>query len=155
MDDRHTAPCGLYCLDCIPSHGELFQSVRALKDRLRELRFQHYAELKARRVPALADYARFLEVLDAIESLQCPAPCRDGGGNPDCLVKPCVAERGLGGCWECDERKNCERLAPLLRVHPNLLTHLDLIAEHGQVGWLRHRRAHYRWDDHPPPSEKD
>jgi len=153
MDDRHTAPCGLYCLDCIPSQREFFQSVRALRDRLGELRFEHYAELKVRQVPPLADHSRFLDVLQAIESLECPAPCRDGGGNPDCLVKACVAERGVRGCWECGERESCERLAPLLRVHPNLLTHLDLISRHGPIGWLEHRRAHYRWSE-PPSHDK-
>jgi hypothetical protein len=150
MDDRHTAPCGLCCLDCIPSRHGFFQAVRALEDQLGKLRFHYYAELKARQIPALADYARFLEVLNAIESLECPAPCMDGGGSPDCRVKACVAERGLRGCWQCDERRGCDRLAPLLRVHPNLLRHLDLIAEHGPVGWLEHRGPHYRWDEHPP-----
>ena len=150
MDDGHTAPCGLYCIDCIPSQRKLFESVRALKHRLNELRFEHYAELKARQVPPLADYSLFLKVLDAIESLECPAPCRNGGGSPGCLVKECIARQGFCGCWECREREHCDHLAPLLRVHPNLLSHLDLIAEYGPGAWAEHRGAHYRWG--APPS---
>ena len=32
----------------------------------------------------------------------CPG-CRNGGGDPDCPLRKCASERGLDGCWQCDE----------------------------------------------------
>jgi hypothetical protein len=29
--------------------------------------------------------------------------CRNGGGDADCYLRKCAEERGLDGCWQCDE----------------------------------------------------
>jgi hypothetical protein len=145
MRKRFTALCGLYCLDCIPSHPRLFAMVKELTDLLDELRFEHYAELKSHTSPVFGGYAQFREVLRSIGDLQCVAPCTKGGGKPNCEVRACVTSHALAGCWECAEHSVCELLEPLKAVHPNLEHHLALIREHGPDGWADKRRAHYRW----------
>jgi hypothetical protein len=144
-DERYTSYCGLYCLDCIPSNRELFSTVRELGELLVGLRFESYAELKSSGNEIFKEYPRFIEVLHAIGGLECPVPCRDGGGRLGCEVRGCVIDRGYGGCWECGRYMGCELLRPLKEIHPNLEYHLGLIREKGMRGWCLERRGHYRW----------
>jgi hypothetical protein len=146
MDDaRLTAPCGLYCGDCIPGDARLFSAARRLESLLDELDFGCYAVLKARAMPALREYGTFRTVLQAVTELECPVPCRDGGGKPACAVPACVAARSIAGCWQCRDVACCEPIDHLASIHPNLRRHHDLIRRHGLLGWSRHRGAHYAW----------
>lgn len=147
MEDERifTAFCGLYCRDCIPSDWRLFELAGYLEAELARVRFEEYARLKTGADATFADYPAFLRVLGAIRGLECPAPCRSGGGKAVCTVRDCVLARGLAGCWDCGERGTCRRLAPLLEFHPNLAHHLDLIRQEGPGAWSAKRRGHYPW----------
>ncbi len=147
MEDERTctAYCGLYCRDCIPSDRRLFDLARELESELARVRLEEYARLKTPADAAFADYPAFLKVLRAVRGLECRAPCRAGGGKVACSVRDCVLARGLGGCWDCAERGTCRLLAPLLRFHPNLEHHLELIRREGPDGWSGKRRGHYPW----------
>ncbi len=145
MNDKFTSYCGLCCLDCIPSNAEFFSSIRKLDEMLTQLQFNEYAKLKTPEHPKLSEYNAFLDVLKEIQSLQCAAPCRLGGGNPECKVRLCCQSKKYRGCWECDGRNACTLLDRLKQVHPNLLYHLDLIKHHGPDKWVQKRKAHYKW----------
>lgn len=148
-----TCYCGLYCQDCIPSRTEFYTTAAKLEEDLDRLNFHKYAELKANQPywskdsEAFKHYSRFIEVLQAIRRLQCPAICREGGGYKEgnCVVRKCAVNRKLAGCWECPEYETCKLLEPLLKIHPNLLFHLDLIKTEGVENWARHRKGHYYW----------
>lgn len=144
MNREATACCGLCCADCIPSDEELFRLVQALELKLAEIRFDLYAAYKAPQIPEFEEYSGFLSFLRRIGQLHCPT-CRQGGGNPQCEISPCVREKGLNGCWECGHRSRCGRLDRLRSVHRNLDHHLDLIAEMGPERWFEKRKGHYRW----------
>jgi hypothetical protein len=141
-----TSYCGLYCADCIPSRKDLFARVRELEGMLGELRFEKYAELKSSRHAAFRDYAGFLEVLRSIAKLECPAPCREGGGDPECAVRRCAVSGHRDGCWECGDYKTCEKPERLKGIHVNLERHLDLIRSEGVEAWAPGRGKHYSWD---------
>ncbi len=144
--ERHTAYCGLYCADCIPSDRAFFASARELQQRLQELGFEHYAALKARGNQVFEDYAVFNDVLAAIGCLECPRPCREGGGNANCRVKECCLSRGFAGCWECEGFRECDVLQGLRNFHgENINQNLELIAERGIEGWSGRRGRHYPW----------
>lgn len=155
MDDesRLTAYCGLYCKDCIPSHKELYAAASGLQNLLDQLQFENYARLKAGQTywseanRAFRHYTEFIEVLQAIRSLECTSLCRDGGGwkGDRCEVRNCAIEKKLAGCWECPSYKTCEKLSPLLKFHPNLQHHLELIKTEGIRNWSRKRKGHYPW----------
>lgn len=147
VDKRFTAFCGLCCLDCVPSNETLFGVVKELEQLLAELQFEHYAELKSRDHKALENYPQFMEVLKGIQELRCNSPCREGGGKPDCRARECVLGKGIEGCWECDDRKDCQVLEPLKKIHPNLEYHLELIKEHGPENCGEKRRSHYWWQE--------
>ncbi len=145
MDERLTSYCGLCCSDCIPSRASFFALADGLERELVALRFDEYAALKGEGDETFRDYPTFLSVLEAIRELRCPGPCREGGGKPGCAIRDCARERGHEGCWECETRPLCERLARLRAAHPHLDPHLDLIHELGPAGWFEQRQAHYRW----------
>lgn len=145
MDEKFTAFCGLCCVDCIPSNNGFFGLVNNFEDILADLQFDEYARLKAEKNLTFKEYPTFLKVLKEIESLKCPAPCREGGGKPECDIRNCVLERGYSGCWECRDRLTCSKLNSLRRVHPNLDYHLELIGKYGPKNWFSKRKTHYRW----------
>jgi hypothetical protein len=97
-DDRLlTAYCGLFCGDCIPARKSLFETAGKLEDLLQELRFENYAELKAKTDKTFEDYPQFARFLGTIRKLECPAPCREGGGKPACPIREC--RRGRHYPW--------------------------------------------------------
>ena len=145
MDEKITAFCGLCCIDCIPSNYGFFHLAHNFEEMLSDLQFDEYARLKAEKNPVFSEYPMFIKVLKEIESLKCPAPCREGGGKPECEIRKCVLGKGYSGCWECSNRLTCPKLDSLRLVHPNLDYHLELIGKYGPKSWFSNRKAHYRW----------
>jgi hypothetical protein len=152
-DSRLTSYCGLYCKDCIPSRSDLYGLAARLEEVLSEIKFDSYAELKAAQTywsesnAVFNDYQRFIEILQAIRGLECRSICREGGGwkGEHCPIRNCAVEKGLNGCWECDVYGTCKHLEPLLKFHPNLAYHLELIKSEGIDKWASKRRGHYPW----------
>jgi hypothetical protein len=71
-----------------------------------------------------------------------------------------VKNKGLKGCWECEDRRRCTLLDALRRIHPNLDYHLDLIEDMGPAQWFKKREEHYRWQrkgdaEHGTPAAAD
>lgn len=42
------------------------------------------------------------------ENTACPG-CKEGGGPPDCDIRKCAKERGLGDCVKCPDLEPCDR----------------------------------------------
>jgi hypothetical protein len=143
-----TAYCGLYCRDCIPSNAPLFRTVCELIELSSKLHLDRYAELKSRTNDSFRDYPIFARLLSDIADLQCPTPCRLGGGKGGCPIRECARKRYYEGCWECPERGECELLAPLKKFHGETIDrNLDAIEEHGPDGWAGVRGPHYPWSE--------
>jgi hypothetical protein len=145
-EEDFTAYCGLFCQDCIPSNAQLFRAVRDLLELSTQLRLDLYAQLKSNTNEAFSDYEVFAKVLSELATLQCPAPCRHGGGKADCPIRECARARRYFGCWECSVRRECELLLPLRRFHGETIDgNLDAIARDGLGGWADKRGRHYPW----------
>jgi hypothetical protein len=145
MDENLTSYCGLCCSDCIPSHSEFFTLIDNLDEMLKDIQFEHYAELKSETIEEFKKYPTFLSVLHQIRRLRCSRPCRDGGGYSQCTIRQCPQDKGFSGCWQCKTRLDCSLLDHLRTVHPYLNYHLDLIQELGAAEWFAKRKEHYRW----------
>lgn len=148
MDEARdaTAYCGLYCGDCIPSSHRLFELLDELQQLSLVLGLREYAELLAGKKAAFEDYAAHERMIAELAALRCPAPCRRGGGRPDCAIRACAASRGFEGCWECADRRGCALLQPLRDFHLGTIdANLDAIAEHGPDAWAEKRGKHYPW----------
>jgi hypothetical protein len=145
-DAEYTSYCGLYCQDCIPSDSGLFTTAEGLQNHLQERKFEEYARIKVRANKLFEKYTEFSELLQAIINLKCDVPCRNGGGKSICPIRDCAQSKSLQGCWECDRKQECELLAPLRYIHPNIDYHLDLIARAGMDNWSAQRKNHYLWE---------
>lgn len=144
--NKLTAYCGLFCLDCIPSSKRLFKTIRQLSELLSRLHIEEYAELKAERNEGFQKYPVFAQVLSELAGLECPSPCRLGGGKEGCIIRECAQGREYEGCWECDERQNCELLLPLKGFHRDTIdNNLNAIARNGANSWADKRGKHYPW----------
>lgn len=144
VDKKYTAFCGLYCKDCIPSDGKLFELLNDLNEHLLNLKFGKYAELKSKSIPIYRNYPQFQELLNEMKNLECKALCTQGGCKEDCQIRECVEEKGYCGCWECEEYKNCLLLEPLKKIHP-IEHNLGMIREYGTEKWSEKRKKHYKW----------
>jgi hypothetical protein len=101
------APCGLDCERCVNyAEGTVTTLAAALGEALEG--FDTMAPRVADRVPALASYGGFREVLDFFVHAGCTG-CRAGGSQlPFCAARTCFREQGVDFCFQCSEYP-CER----------------------------------------------
>jgi len=57
-----------------------------------------------------ASYAECYKVLGAMVKFRCKKGCRNGGGNPFCVIRKCAQKKSIEGCWECGEFEKCTKL---------------------------------------------
>jgi len=146
QDTKFTAPCGLFCHDCIPSNTSLFTAVAQLETLLTNLHFDDYARVKEDTNDVFKEYPTFIRVLREIKTLQCRAPCQEGGGSPSCAIKRCVQNKNFNGCWNCPDFMCCGLLTPLKKVHGGTIDHnLTIIGCFGHDKWGDKRGKHYPW----------
>jgi len=111
--------CGLYCGDCHGFSGKIPDLARDLRKELREIQYDKFASFIST-YPFGNDFKNYDEcykVLGAMVKFRCRKGCRNGGGSPFCKIRKCVQKKGLVGCWECSEFKNCNELKFLEPVH--------------------------------------
>lgn len=151
-DREQTAYCGLYCGDCIPSRGPLFEAAERLKAELGKCQFDRYAQYKSQGNKTFGGFATFRSVLDAVLTLRCAKPCFQGGGRADCPIRACAQRKTLEGCWQCTEFERCTLLEPMASCHGDTLKHnLRTIRRLGVEHWAHQRGPHYLW----PETESD
>jgi hypothetical protein len=94
----------------------------------------------------------FMEVLEGIINLQCKTTCQESGGcsiggvTHKCEALKCINEKGLEGCWQCGEFKNCEKLSFLRKNYGETIDgNLKIIKNEG-VGAVKSRgNEYYAW----------
>jgi hypothetical protein len=122
-----------------------------LIDLLDKAGFEHYAKFKSARVKEFQNYESFVKVLSEMRKLKCETTCFEGpiseyGCNPNCKMRQCVIDRGIAGCWDCNDYKGCEKLEFHKKFHPGMEHNLDMIKEYGLENWLDKKGKHYTWD---------
>jgi len=114
-DGNLIAYCGLYCGDCFSYKGKVADLARDLRKELRQAKFDRLAE--AIPFKEFQHYKECYEVLGALVRLRCKNVCKGGGGPPFCQIRKCCQQKGIDGCWECEEFEACEKLVFLKPVH--------------------------------------
>jgi hypothetical protein len=101
------APCGIDCERCVAfARGRVKNLATELTTALEG--FENMAPRVVDRVPALAEYERFVEILDFFAQATC-AGCREGGSElPFCAARTCFREQGVDYCFQCTEYP-CDR----------------------------------------------
>jgi hypothetical protein len=119
--DHLVAYCGLFCGNCIIREGEIHDLSQKLLARLQTPEFRKLAvglPQLSQAFSAFQDYDRCCAMLETIvDHLQCTEVCKQGGGSTGCEIRRCCQEKGLQGCWMCEQFETCETLAWLNPVH--------------------------------------
>jgi len=135
------AYCGLYCGDCVNHKGEVADLARDLRKKLREAKFDRLSQGLSKYLKEFEDYPQCYEVLGAMVKLRCKRTCRAGGGPPQCKIRNCCQQKGLLGCWECDEFETCTRLDFLKPMHEDAhLKNLTKLKKHGVQNFIEGKR---------------
>jgi len=107
--------------------------------------FERLVPSLARFVGEFEDYNTCCLVLEAMAKLRCKGTCRAGGGGcgpTECRIRDCSQNKGLAGCWECDEVESCSKLSVLVPVHGDApLQNILAIRRLGVEGWLKGKRS--------------
>jgi hypothetical protein len=149
MDPKNeTAYCGIYCPDCIRYKNKFTKHASQLKDELKKIEFDKYAEIKTPFGANFEKYNEFIEVLYALDNAQCKKPCRVGGGcsGTPCKIMECCISRGFEGCWDCTELDECEKfdiLQPRCAEMPK--NNIRTIKKNGVQHWIELRDKFYIW----------
>jgi hypothetical protein len=103
--------CGLYCGACGIYQGRVKQAVENLRLVIGAYGFDKIMPELAKWEPAFQHYKEFEKVNDALIKMfgECPG-CVGGGGDPDCIIRKCCAQKGYAVCSDCAEMDKCEKL---------------------------------------------
>jgi len=142
-DRKLIAYCGLYCGDCPGHTGSIANLAGELRRELERVKFDKTAEVMSE-VPSLAALAKYrecYEALGAMANLRCAEVCRKRAEAPQCEVWVCAREKGLEGCWECEECEVCTKMDFLKRNHGDAnRKNLRKIKRHGIEDFLGGKR---------------
>lgn len=96
------APCGLDCSRCAYcEHGAVKRLAMELAETLNG--FEVFASKATDRIPCLAGYPQFAEILDLLAGAPCTG-CRSGSsGLPFCAARICHKENKVDFCFQCAE----------------------------------------------------
>ena len=137
------AYCGLYCGDCFSHKGKIADLARDLRKELRQAKFDRTAEFMSTIsfFKNLEDYQQCYEVLGTMVRFRCKNACRGGGGPPFCKMRKCCQQKGIDGCWQCDEFETCEKLDFLKQSHGDAhLKNLRKLKKQGISAFIQGKR---------------
>ncbi len=131
---EEVAYCGLYCGLCASRRRIPDQAARLRRMLCREGYDQGYFD-----VPGLGEvFQAFWEGLNRLADSPCRG-CRNGGGDPACVVRTCAQERGVTVCPLCLEYP-CQRLEAL-QHYPLLPTDASRLRYAGLEQWVAEQEA--------------
>jgi len=137
--------CGLYCGDCVIRRGELGSRAGVLLKEMGTPEFERLAEglpgIHPKTSSDLLEYKTCIKVLRAMCMLVCTAPCKNGGGGKDCNIRKCCIEKGLEGCWVCNDFEECKTLAILEPVNKRAnIRNMIIIRNYGMETFLNYSK---------------
>ena len=119
--------------------GRIRNTAESLQGLLEAYDYADWAPMLAEFVPATKHYPEFEGVLAWLTTQDCEG-CPAGGRNPDCAIRICAKEKGLAGCWECDQEP-CEKLGEIDEGYPGVVENRQRIREIGLEAWLAEQKA--------------
>ena len=126
MDQRYICHCGLYCENCA-TKAKVEPAAKHLYEEMVAAGFEDVVAF----LPDGELFWQFLKSM-ALEGA-CPS-CKMGGGDPDCQVRLCAAEKKVELCALCEEYP-CEKINSLLEGYPMLKADNELLRGQGRTVW--------------------
>ena len=126
MDKKYVCYCGLYCENCAVK-VKVEPAAKCLYDEMKSAGFEEVISF----IPGGEGFWSFLKGMtdDGI----CIS-CRDGGGDPGCVIRVCAKEKGVEICTLCDDYP-CDKVAVFLERHPALDSDNALLRNKGWATW--------------------
>lgn len=106
--------CGLWCGSCVVGNGSLKEMTK---------RYEHIISGYGVDKWGANDFdgKQFMKGLASIQALPICQGCLKGGGNEQCKIRPCVSNRKVSDCTECNERTTCNNLEAQQKVRSGAL----------------------------------
>ena len=142
-DEKLISYCGLYCPDCHAYKGIISDIALNLRRQLRRTDYEKFAKFISKYPSGkdLKNYQDGYNFLAAIAAFRCDLGCRAGGGSGSCKIKQCCTEKGLEGCWDCDEFEKCKKLDSLNMLHGQAhRKNLQTIKKKGKEEFIKGKR---------------
>lgn len=138
--------CGLYCGDCHGYAGTIPDLACDLRKELRKYKYDKFAKFLSGFgfAKELKNYETCYNVLGFMVKFRCRKGCRNGGGYPFCKIRKCCQKKGIDGCWECNDFKDCNKLDFLKPVHGDAhIKNLKKIKRGGKEKFIEEKRHWY------------
>ena len=133
--------CGLYCGDCPAYKGEIAGLSVNLRQKLKEQNFDQVSQVLSEAEKGYKHYPQFSEVLDLLVNLRCKKTCRERVEPTSCQMRGCCLEKGIQGCWECEEFETCTKLDSLKPLRRDAhIQNLRKIKKKGVDDFLKGKR---------------
>jgi hypothetical protein len=172
MDKEFVCPCGLTCCDCLFYKPEIYETAKQLRDLIQSSQLDTFLKLIVRyqgwngiakhlgqestvlekHFEPFAKLPDFMEVLEGIINLQCPATCREAGGcsiggiTHTCDALRCIQANGFEGCWQCQDFEACDKLSLLRRNYgETIVGNLRTIRDEGIEAVTSRGNRYYAW----------
>lgn len=135
--------CGLCCDDCYMRKEKIADLARDLRKELRESKLHISADNIAENkfFSAFKKYNDCYEVLGAFVKLRCKKLCKEGGGNPFCVIRKCAEKKDINGCWECEKYDRCKKIDSTKQFHGDANSkNIKRIKKNGPSQFLKGKR---------------
>lgn len=128
MDKKYMCYCGLYCENCA-TKAKVESAAEVLYREMKTAGFEDVIQF-------LPDGGTFWSFLKSMAEEGTCASCRNGSGNPGCVIRICAKEKGVEMCAFC-ERYPCEHFPEFFGGYPVLKADNILLREKGTETWLK------------------
>ena len=128
MDKKYICYCGLYCENCAVK-AKVTPAAKVLYNEMRTAGFEEIIHF----IPGGDGFWSFLK--DMAENGTCSS-CREGSGNPGCVVRICAKDKGVEMCALC-ESYPCKHFTDFFKGYPILKSDNALLREEGWEGWSK------------------
>ena len=104
---NQVGPCGITCGTCFLGNGTMAKTMEEANRYISMSGIKEWAPV----VPGGSgiNWAKTEKALDWMSKYAYCAGCEQGGGPPECSIRNCANERGVGLCNECSELDICEK----------------------------------------------
>jgi len=126
MDERYMCYCGLYCGNCAVK-AKVEPASRVLYTEMKKAGFEDLVDF----LPQGKEFWSFLKGL--AEDGACLS-CREGSGDPGCLIRICAQGKNTEMCALC-ESYPCEHFEGALAAYPGLKEDNALFRDRGLEEW--------------------
>ena len=132
MDKKYTCYCGLYCENCAVK-SKIEPVAKVLHAEMCKAGFEDI-------IPQIPGGDVFWPFLKGMAEQGACLSCREGSGNPACVVRICAREKGVEMCALCDCYP-CDKFTAFSEGYPTLQHDNAIFREEGWDAWTRLQEA--------------